>query len=147
MWDEYGPGPIDSYDCYAMGLRPARCNGCKFAQLEHELGDKFLHLQDKGWHNIYELDAGPVSGQGEPLEHEGQPICFRAGFLSIQHSDECYHWKPPSVPQQKRALRPQQASVSRQIGGNIVRVLKRVWWRRQSRRWWRGIRRRYYGDF
>ena len=27
--DEYESGPIDSDDAYAMGLRAARCNGCK----------------------------------------------------------------------------------------------------------------------
>lgn len=94
MWDEYESGPIDSYDAYAMGLRPARCNGCKFTKLKYELDDKFLHLVEHGWSTVYELDAEPTPGQGEPLEHKGRPIRFRASFMSIKHSDECYHWKP-----------------------------------------------------
>ena len=94
MWDEYEPGPIDSYDAYAMGLRPARCNGCKFAKLKHELGDKFLCLTGTMGPTVYELDAEPLPGQAEPLEYKGHPIRFRAGFMSIDHSDECYHWKP-----------------------------------------------------
>jgi len=96
MWD-FEPGPMDSSDMLAMGLRPPRCNGCKFAKLKHELGDKFLHLRgEHGWHDVYELDAEPTPGQGEPLEHEGRPIRFRASFMSIGHSDECYHWRPPA---------------------------------------------------
>ena len=81
---------------YEMGLRGPRCNGCEFAKLKHKLGDKFLHLQDKGWHDVYELDADPVPGQSEPLEYKGRPIRFRASFMSIGHSDECYHWRPPA---------------------------------------------------
>lgn len=47
MHDEYGfggPGPTDSSDMYMMGLRPPRCNGCKYARLKWELGDRFLSL-------------------------------------------------------------------------------------------------------
>lgn len=94
-YEEMGSGPIDSYDAYAMGLRAPRCNGCKYEQLKHELGDKFLVLRD-GWVNIYELDAEPVPGQGEPYEYEGRSIRHRSGFMSVGHSDECYHWAPPS---------------------------------------------------
>jgi len=78
---------------YEMGLRGPRCNGCKFAQLKHKLDDKFLHLVEGGWHSVYEWDAEPVSGQSK-LEHKGRPIRFRASFMSIGHSDECYHWRP-----------------------------------------------------
>ena len=77
----------------------ARCNGCEFARLKHELGDRFLVLRD-GWVNVYEIGASPVVGQGEPLEYEGQPIRYRAGFMSIEHSDECYHWSPPTFHQE-----------------------------------------------
>ena len=91
------PAPIDSYDCYAMGLRAARCNGCEYAKLKHELDDKFLTKSETGWPTVYELDAEPSPGQGEPTEHEGRPIRFRASFMSIGHSDECYHWKPPKI--------------------------------------------------
>jgi len=97
MCDEYESGPIDSSDAYAMGLRPARCNGCKFTKLKHELGDKFLHLCKGGWPTVYELDAEPLPGQDEPLEHEGHQIRFHASFMSIGHSDECYHWHPPET--------------------------------------------------
>ena len=90
-----GPAPMDSYDLYSMGLRGARCNGCSYAKLAHELGDKLLVLRDD-WVNVYELDRAPSPGQGEPKEHEGRPILYRAGFMSIGHSDECYHWKPKS---------------------------------------------------
>ena len=93
-YDDYESGPIDSSDAYAMGLRPARCNGCEFAKFRHELGNKFLYLQEYGWHSVYELDAKPNPKQGEPREHEGHQIRFRASFMSIGHSDECYHWKP-----------------------------------------------------
>lgn len=92
----FEPAPIDSYDLYAMGLRAARCNGCKYARLKHELGDKFLRLRNaNGWVVVYELDARPHPGQGDPLEHEGRPVRHRASFMSIGHSDECYNWKPP----------------------------------------------------
>ena len=80
---------------YEMGLRGPRCNGCKYLKLKHELADKFLALQKGKWVTIYELDAKPIKGQSEPLEHEGRPIRFRIGFASIGHSDECYHWQPP----------------------------------------------------
>lgn len=91
-YDEYdGPGPIDSYDAYLMGLRPSRCNGCKLAEWKGKLGDKFLLLPD----GVYELDAEPTRGQGEPREHDGHPIRFHWWGMSYEHSDECYHWKPP----------------------------------------------------
>lgn len=89
-WD---PAPIDSDDLYSMGLRAARCNGCAYAKLKHELGDKFLALND-GWVNVYELDAEPIPGQGDPQEHNGRSVRYRAGFMSIGHSDGCYHWQP-----------------------------------------------------
>ena len=59
----------------------------------YELGDKFLALND-GWVNVYELAAEPTQGQGEPFEYEGRSIRYRAGFISIGHSDECYNWSP-----------------------------------------------------
>ena len=89
---EPGPGPIDSDDMYTMGLRPARCNGCELAKLRWELDDKFLMLPGQG---IYELDAIPSKGQGEPSEHNGRPIQFRMWGMNYGHSDECYKWKPP----------------------------------------------------
>lgn len=91
-WDN---APIDSDDLYAMGLRSARCNGCTYAKLKYELGDKFLSLPVGGWIAVFELDAQPYPGQAEPLEHDGRPIRNRGGFMSIGHSDECYHWRPP----------------------------------------------------
>lgn len=95
MFDEYDyePAPIDSYDLYAMGLRAARCNGCRHLELRDELGDRFLHLSRGGWVTVYELDAEPVLGQGEPTEHKDRPIRFRASFMSIGHSDECWHYR------------------------------------------------------
>ena len=93
--DEYESGPIDSDDAYAMGLRAARCNGCKYAKLKYELGEKFLYLTVGGWPTVYELDAEPLLGQGKPMEHEGRSIRFHAGFMSIGHSNECYNWQPP----------------------------------------------------
>ena len=107
MYDNYGPPPIDSYDLYAMGLRSARCNGCRYAQLKHELGDKFLKLyDDHGWISVNELDAEPFPGQREPTEHEGRPIRRHASFMSIGHSDECYNWQPPETG--KSHVDPQQ---------------------------------------
>lgn len=76
---------------YEMDLRPPRCNGCKLAQLKHELGDKFLVLLG----TVYELDTKPSSGQGEPTSHEGRPIRFRFWGMAYGHSDECYNWRPP----------------------------------------------------
>ena len=76
---------------YDMGLRSGRCNGCKLKQFRHELGDKFIMLN----RTIYELDAEPCQGQGEPLEHEGRPVQFVMWGASWGHSDECYNWKPP----------------------------------------------------
>lgn len=96
--DDYGPAPIDSYDLYAMGLRSARCNGCEFARWKHELGDRCLVLNISGWPTVYELDAAPRQGQSEPHEHDGRPIRFHASFMSVEHSDECYHWKPKGKP-------------------------------------------------
>ncbi len=101
--------PIDSYDCYAMGLRAPRCNGCKYAELKHRLGDKFLaRSTNNGWTNVYELDRGPVTGQSEPLEHYGRPIHWSVSFMSIEHSDECYHWKPPENHDSDRTVRNQK---------------------------------------
>jgi len=89
--DNYDNGPVGSSDIYRMGLRSGRCNGCKLAQLKHELGEKFLIVDGA----VYELGAEPLPGQGTPQSHEGRPIQFRAWFMSTGHSDECYHWKPP----------------------------------------------------
>jgi len=81
---------------YRMGFRDPICNGCKYARLKYELGDKFLSLRsERGWITVYELDAEPRPSQGEPREYEGRPIQCRMAFLSIGHSDECYHWHPP----------------------------------------------------
>ena len=88
-WDDNGP--IDSFDAFQMGLRPPRCNGCKLAQLRHELGDKLLLLGG----TVYELDAEPAPGQGEPTSHEGRPIRWIFRGMSYGHSDECYRWRPP----------------------------------------------------
>jgi hypothetical protein len=74
-----------------MGLREARCNGCTLEQLKHELGDKFLMLEG----TVYELDAQPLKGQGQPYRHNGHKIRFVFWGMSYGHSDECYHWKPP----------------------------------------------------
>lgn len=76
---------------YEQGLRPPRCNGCRRAKLRYELGEKFLQLPS----GIYELDAEPRPGQGEPQEHKGRPISFRFWGMSYEHSDECYGWTPP----------------------------------------------------
>lgn len=78
---------------YEHGLRGARCNGCEYARLKYQLADKFLVLRD-GWVNVYEKGAPPVAGQSI-IEHEGKPIQHKGSFLSVGHSDECYHWKPP----------------------------------------------------
>lgn len=93
-WEE--PGPLDSFDAFQMGLRPPRCNGCEYARLRWELGDRFLSRNEAGWVAVYELDAESVPGQGEPREHDGRPIRHRGSFMSVGHSDECYRWSPPS---------------------------------------------------
>ena len=95
MYDEWGErGPIDSEDAFAMGLRGPRCNGCKLAKLRYELGDKFLLLHN----TVYELDAEPAPGQGQPEQHKGRPIKHHLWVMSPEHSNECYHWTPPSEP-------------------------------------------------
>lgn len=91
-------GPIDSYDAYAMGLRAARCNGCEYLRYRWKLGDKFLSRSENGWASVYELDAEPSPGQGEPQEHEGRPIRHKASFMSVGHSDECWGFKTPDYP-------------------------------------------------
>lgn len=78
---------------YDMGLRGPRCNGCLYLEYKWKLGDKFLALIEDGWINVYEMDAAPAPGQGEPVEHDGQSIKYRSGFLSIEHSDECWGFK------------------------------------------------------
>lgn len=93
MFDAYGPAPIDSYDLYAMGLRQPRCNGCMFARLQHDLGERCLVLIEEGWPTVYELDAEPRPGQ-ERQKHQGRPIRFHASFMGVGHSDECYNWQP-----------------------------------------------------
>lgn len=83
--------PIDSSDLHQMGRAP-RCNGCRLAQLKHELGESFLMLNG----NVYELDAEPRPGQGEPYKHKGRPIRWHFWGMSYGHSDECYNWQSPS---------------------------------------------------
>jgi len=92
--DKYddGPGPIDSYDAYAMGLRPARCNGCQFKELKHELGNRALVRNEQGWTAVYEqVEAGTVKAEVV----DGKLVKFRASFMSIGHSDECWNYQPP----------------------------------------------------
>lgn len=76
---------------YEMGLRGGICNGCSLKQLKWQLGDKFLMLPQ----GIYELDAEPEEGQGEPQQYNGRPIKFHMWGMSYEHSDECYHWSSP----------------------------------------------------
>ena len=80
-----------------MGLRAPRCNGCEYARLKHELGDNFLEREEEGWVTVFELDAHPVPSQGNPQAYEGRPVRFRASFMSIGHSYECYNWHPLGV--------------------------------------------------
>jgi len=90
------PAPMDSDDLY-RGLRSPRCNGCAYAKLKYELGHRMVVIRDT-FINVYELNAQPVAGQSKRhMQYEGHPIRYRAGFLSIEHSDECYHWKPPKT--------------------------------------------------
>ena len=101
--DEWEPRPWGSFDLYAMGLRAPRCNGCDYARLKHELGDRFLSRNEGGWVAVYELDAEPAPGQSETHEREGRPIRHKASFMSVGHSDECYGWKPPSSKPARKA--------------------------------------------
>ena len=80
-------------ELFEMNLRPPRCNGCKLARLKHELGSRFLSLSS----GIYELDAEPRPGQGQPLSYRGRPIRFRFWGASYRHSNECYNWRPKEV--------------------------------------------------
>jgi hypothetical protein len=73
----------------------ARCNGCEYERLKWELGDKFLALTLGEWVEVYELDAQPRPGQGNPQDIEGIPVRWHASFMAVEHSDECYNWKPP----------------------------------------------------
>ena len=88
----------EDYDDYEgldyTDFRPARCNGCEYAKLKHSLGNNVLALHENGGTGVYELDAQPVAGQGSKVEHEGRPVRFKAWFMDIGHSDECYHWRP-----------------------------------------------------
>ena len=77
------------------------CNGCKLAKLRYILGDKFLMIPGEG---IYELDAEPRPGQGEPQSHEGRPVRFHFWGMSYGHSDECFHWRPPTAPPASKEL-------------------------------------------
>lgn len=96
MYDfEHEPAPIDSYDLYAMGLRAPRCNGCSHAKLKWELGDRYYRYDSAFGVAVYERGKQPAPGQGEPLKIDGEPIEFRASYMSIGHSDECYNWTPP----------------------------------------------------
>lgn len=83
---------------YDMGLRGPSCNGCSYLEYKWKLGDKFLALSSGGWVDVYELDAGPRPGQGEPKENNGRPIRFKSGFSGIGHSDECWGFKVPDYP-------------------------------------------------
>lgn len=96
MW-EMESAPIDSYDLYARGLRPGRCNGCKFEKLAWELGDEAIVLveADTGSTSIYELGAEPWPGQ-MITEWDGLPIRSRGSYMSVGHSDECWNWRPPN---------------------------------------------------
>ena len=88
-------GPSDSHEAYEIGLRAPRCNGCRFDKLKYELGDKCYIYRDP-WVNVYELDAEPIPGQGQPQSFEGRPLKWRASFMAVGHSDECYNWQPPN---------------------------------------------------
>ena len=94
LYDEYDRELFDSSDFYEMGLRSPRCNGCRYNQLKHKFGNKFLALNDRGWVAVYELDAEPRLGQ-DRADHEGRLIRSHSSFMSIEHSDECYNWQPP----------------------------------------------------
>lgn len=100
MYDlrEWESPPRDSSDLLAMGLRAPRCNGCTLAEWRWKLGDRFLMLP-KG---VYELDAEPRPGQGEPRRHGGRPIRFHFWGMSYGHSDECYHWSPSADPPRRQ---------------------------------------------
>ena len=78
-------------ELFEMGLRRGVCNGCSLKRLKWKLGKKFLLL----YGTIYELDAKPLEGQGEPLEYNDRPIRFHLWGMSYEHSDECYGWAPP----------------------------------------------------
>ena len=82
MFDEMEMEPLDSHDLYIMGLRPPRCNGCRYAELKWELGDKFLKKYEAGWIAVYELGAKPSRGQGEFVENEGQPMRHHSSFMT-----------------------------------------------------------------
>jgi hypothetical protein len=87
-------GGEDVSFAYNMGLRGPRCNGCKYARLKHELGDRFREIRtERGWIVVFELDV--VRRTREKLQIiAGRPAKRVVAFLSIGHSDECYHWKP-----------------------------------------------------
>lgn len=127
MYD-WEPAPIDSYDLYAMGLRAPRCNGCRYNELKHELGDKFhAATRANGWVDVYELDAEPEPGQ-TVTKIDGRSARCRAGFMSIQHSDECYQWKPLKLRQKPphRTLTPMkgpEAPSANSIRSRIARFL------------------------
>lgn len=141
MFEEWESGPIDSADMLAMGLRAPRCNGCDYARLRWELGDKFLSLNKGGWVAVYELDADPTPGQGEPQEHEGRPVRHKASFMSVGHSDECYGWRPPtSRPGPKGEKKREWLSPIEKVKLNLSRVLKSetFGFLREAWRWLRG---------
>lgn len=81
---------------YAMGLRGPRCNGCEFARIKYELGEKVYVHRSGTWTTMYRRGEAPHEGQGEPfVDDNNEPIGFIVSFMSIEHSDECFKWKPP----------------------------------------------------
>lgn len=60
------------------------CNFCSLRSIKARYRpEEILCLTVHGWITYYQVDADPLPGQGEPLEHNGRPIRFLASFMSL----------------------------------------------------------------
>lgn len=60
------------------------CNGCSLRMLKKRYGKRLIRINN-AW---YLRNASPLSGQGLPLTHDGEPIRFMAWFMSEEHSND-----------------------------------------------------------
>lgn len=68
-----------------------QCNGCLLERKHRELGEDLLILPGsviyfRNGITLYRLDAAPIEGQGEKVEHGGRPVKFIAWLAAGEHS-------------------------------------------------------------
>jgi hypothetical protein len=66
---------------------PGKCNACQYAEYKWRLGDRFLE-------QVHE--DGSVSISMLKSRRDGTQVLWIVTFLVVGHSDECYHWTPPT---------------------------------------------------